>query len=128
MSLPYSASGPLNKRKYSAAEDGDKAGGSGGADPGYLDGPPPAPARRGRLQGQRFNNNNKCYTGRRSNYAVVDEARQNRKPITAAEAKSTFRRIRESTNAYPPLKSVAADLCFILDNCEVWRPSQKLDP
>ena len=123
MSLPHSASGPLKKRKHSAAEGGDKGAGSGGADPGYLDGPPPAPAHRGRSQGQGFDKNEKHYTDRSSNSNVADETRRNRKPITAAEAKSILRRMRESANAYPPLKSVATDLCIILDNCEVWPSS-----
>ena len=42
-------------------------------------------------------------------------------------AKSTLRRIAESSKTYFPLKSVAKNLCFILDNCEVWSPSQTLD-
>ena len=34
-------------------------------------------------------------------------------------AESSLRGVRESANAFPPLKSVAGHLCFILDNCEV---------
>ena len=38
----------------------------------------------------------------------------------SAAAKSTLYRVKESPNAYPPLKSIAASLWHILDNCEVW--------
>ena len=59
------------------------------------------------------------YSGRRSNCIVADETQQNRKPTTLAEAKSTLHGVKESSNAYPPLKSVAEHLCIVLDKCEV---------
>ena len=54
MSLPHSVVGLSKKRKHSAAEHGDKRMGSSGANPGDFEGPPPAPAHRGHLQGQEF--------------------------------------------------------------------------
>ena len=55
--------------------------------------------------------------------AAVDETQQNRKSTAYVEAKLTLRRVKESSNAYPPLKSVAKDLWLILDGCKVWTPS-----
>ena len=56
MSLPYSVSGSSKKRKHSVTESRDKGVGSSLTGPGDLqvDGPPPAPALRGNLQGQQF--------------------------------------------------------------------------
>ena len=58
-------------------------------------------------------------SGRRLNSTTADETHQVRDLTASAEAESTLRRVKESPNAYPPLKSVADDLCFILNNCEV---------
>ena len=41
----------------------------------------------------------------------------------SATAKSFLRTVKESSNAYPPLKSVAEGLYFILNNCGVRHPS-----
>ena len=41
----------------------------------------------------------------------------------SASAKLLLRGVRDSADAFPPLKSVAGGLCFILENCEVWSPS-----
>ena len=51
-----------------------------------------------------------------------DENKSNWKSTAAATAKFFLRGVRESADAFGPLKSVAGDLCFILENCEV-RPS-----
>ena len=64
----------------------------------------------------------------RSDSAALDGTQQNREPTASAEAKSTLHKVKESPNAYPPLKSVARDLYFILDNCEVWLPSWVPNP
>ena len=37
----------------------------------------------------------------------------------SATAKLLLRGVKESADAFPPLKSVVGGLCFILDNCEV---------
>ena len=38
---------------------------------------------------------------------------------TSASAKLLLRGVRNSADAFPPLKSIAGGLCFILENCEV---------
>ena len=45
------------------------------------------------------------------------------KPTAYATAKLFLSGVKESADAFPPLKSVLGGLCFILDNCEVWEPS-----
>ena len=35
--------------------------------------------------------------------------------------------VRDSAHAFGPLKSVAGDLCSILENCEVWLLSSSLN-
>ena len=42
------------------------------------------------------------------------------KAIALATAKLLLRGVRDSADAFGPLKSVAGGLCFILENCEVW--------
>jgi len=39
--------------------------------------------------------------------------------MASATAKLLLRGVKESADAFPPLKSVVGGLCFILDNCEV---------
>ena len=38
---------------------------------------------------------------------------------STATAKLLLHGVKESADAFPPLKSVVGGLCFILDNCEV---------
>jgi len=38
----------------------------------------------------------------------------------SATAKLILRGVRDSADAFGPLKSIAGGLCFILENCEVW--------
>jgi len=52
----------------------------------------------------------------------TDENRSNLKSLASSTAKLFLRGVRESADAFPPLKSVAGGLCYILENCEV-RPS-----
>ena len=51
-------------------------------------------------------------------------------PETVSDtAKLLLRTVRDSADAFPPLKSVAGGLCFILDNYEVWFTSHiSLEP
>ena len=42
------------------------------------------------------------------------------KSTTFATAKLLLRGVRDASDAFGPLKSVAGGLCFILENCEVW--------
>jgi len=54
--------------------------------------------------------------------AGVDENKSDWKSTASASAKLLLRGVRDSADAFPPLKSVAGGLCFILENCEVWSP------
>lgn len=52
--------------------------------------------------------------------AAVDGEKSNWKSTASTAAKLLLCRVRGSTNAFGPLKSVAGGLCFILESCEVW--------
>jgi len=51
--------------------------------------------------------------------AATDETKSNWKSTASATAKLLLRGVGDSADAFPPLKSVAGGLCFILENCEV---------
>ena len=51
--------------------------------------------------------------------AAVDEDRPGWKSTASSSAKLVLRAVRDSADAFGPLKSVAGGLCFILENCEV---------
>ena len=51
--------------------------------------------------------------------AAADEIGSNWKSTASATAKLFLRGVRDSSDAFSPLKSVAGGLCFILENCEV---------
>ena len=51
--------------------------------------------------------------------AAVDENKLNWKSTVSAAAKLLLRGVKDSADAFGPLKSVAGGLCFILENCEV---------
>ena len=52
----------------------------------------------------------------------------NLKFIAVSKAKLFLRGVKQSAHGFPPLKSVAEVLCFILNNCEVWFPSCTFNP
>ena len=52
--------------------------------------------------------------------AVANEKKSSWKSTALATAKLLLRGVRDSADAFGPLKSVAGGLCFILENCEVW--------
>ena len=52
--------------------------------------------------------------------AIADEKKSSWKSTALATAKLLLRGVRDSADAFGPLKSVAGGLCFILENCEVW--------
>ena len=58
--------------------------------------------------------------------AAPDENKSDWKSTASASAKLLLRGVRDSADAFGPLKSVASGLCFILENCEVWSPSPTL--
>jgi len=51
--------------------------------------------------------------------AVADENKSDWKSTMSVSAKLLLRGVRDSADAFPPLKSVAGGLFFILENCEV---------
>ena len=55
--------------------------------------------------------------------AGVNENRPDWKSTASSSAKLLLRAVRDSADAFGPLKSVAGALCSILDNCEVRRTS-----
>jgi hypothetical protein len=56
--------------------------------------------------------------------AAVNEKESGWKYTASATAKLLLRAVRDSADAFGPLKSVASGLCFVLDNCEVLPPSR----
>ena len=52
--------------------------------------------------------------------AAANEKGSDWKSTASATARLLLRGVRDSADAFPPLKSVAGGLCFILENCEVW--------
>ena len=51
--------------------------------------------------------------------AVADEKKSGWTSTTSASAKLVLRGVRDSADAFGPLRSVVGGLCFILENCEV---------
>ena len=51
--------------------------------------------------------------------AATNEEKSSWKSTAFATAKLLLRGVRDSADAFGPLKSVAGGLCFILENCEV---------
>ena len=51
--------------------------------------------------------------------AAMDENKSGWKSTASSSAKLLLRGVRDSADAFGPLKSVAGGLCFILENCEV---------
>ena len=51
--------------------------------------------------------------------AAAEESRPGWKSTASSSAKLVLRAVRDSSDAFGPLKSVAGGLCFILENCEV---------
>ena len=60
--------------------------------------------------------------------ATEDEKKSDWKSTLSATAKLLLRGVRDSADAFGPLKSVAGGLCFILENCEVLFPSHTRYP
>jgi len=54
--------------------------------------------------------------------AAAVETKSNWKSTASSTAKLLLRGVRDSADAFGPLKSVAGGLCFILENCEVRSP------
>ena len=101
------------KLKRPPAGTGDR--GEGSSRPGDLEiRPPSAPPH-----GQESNATREALFWRCPNSVVADETQYSRESTAPSEAKSILRAVKESSNAYPPLGSIAGALCVILDNHEV---------
>jgi hypothetical protein len=59
---------------------------------------------------------------------AASEDTSNRKSTASVIATSILRGVEDSSDAYPPLKSIARHLCVILDNCEVQAISPTFNP
>jgi len=55
--------------------------------------------------------------------AAADKSKSSWKSTASATTKLLLRGVRDTADAFGPLKSVAGGLCFILENCEVQSPS-----
>ena len=55
--------------------------------------------------------------------ATGDEKESSWKSTASATAKLLLRGVRDTVDAFGPLKSVAGGLCFILENYKVWPSS-----
>ena len=51
--------------------------------------------------------------------SVVDDNKTSLPSLASSGAKFILRGVRESADAFGPLKSAAGGLCYILDNCDV---------
>ena len=58
---------------------------------------------------------------------AMTKSKSNLKSLASSGAKFILRGVKESADVFPPLKSAAGALCFILDNCEV-RSTSGLPP
>ena len=54
--------------------------------------------------------------------SAAPEDTSSRESAASATANVILSEVKESSDAYTPLKSIARYLCIILDNCEVWFP------
>jgi hypothetical protein len=55
--------------------------------------------------------------------SAAADKKSNWRSTASSTTKLLLRGVRDSSDAFGPLKSVASGLCFILENCEVWFPS-----
>jgi len=65
---------------------------------------------------------------RGSTVSAPDKNKPDWRSTVSASAKLLLRGVRDSADAFGPLKSVAGGLCFILENCEVWSPFRQCYP
>ena len=62
---------------------------------------------------------NEIHPDRNTQSNAGDKKRSNWKSTASSTAKLLLRGVRDTADAFGPLKSVAGGLCFILENCEV---------
>jgi len=103
----------------------DNPGAGGSGETIGPSGPPPRPGLTVATNGGREQEGNEPNVGdeRVKPSATQDENKPDWGSTVSASAKLLLRGVRDSADAFGPLKAVAGGLCFILDNCEVWIPS-----
>ena len=114
------------KRRIKGKKGGaDSLGAGGSAERIGPSGPPPRPGLAVTTGGGCEQEGNEPNVGDEGvePSAVLDENRPDRGSTASASAKLLLRGVRDSADAFGPLKAVAGGLCFILENCEVWAPS-----
>ena len=112
MSAPFPIAISSEVRKRPLVGSRGKGEGSGGPDPEDLEIAPPSALLR------ETHSIDRC-----PDLATADNTQQNPESVATTVAKSVLHQVKESPNAYPPLKSIAGYLWHILDSCEVWSPS-----
>ena len=113
--------GPLPQSEPAVVTGGGHKGGGteAGEDGERVDSPQPEPAvvtgggRKGEGHGPDADDNSVGPS------AATDKNKPDWKSAASASTKLLLRGVRDSADAFPPLKSVAGGLCFILENCEV---------
>jgi len=88
-------------------------------------GPPPRPGPAVVTGGGREQEGNEPNVGDETvePSAAPEENKPDLGSTASASAKLLLRGVRDSADAFGPLKAVAGGLCFILENCEVCFPS-----
>ena len=98
----------------------DKTGIDGRGETADPSGSPPRPEPHVVAGGVLEQERNRSNAGESSQpSATPDESKPDWKSTASASARLLLRGVRDSADAFPPLKSVAGGLCFILENCEV---------
>ena len=98
--------------------------GAGGSEEGIgPSGPPPRPGPAVVTGGGREQEGDEPNAGDKKIEPSVAQD-ENKPDWKSGSAKMLLRGVRDAADAFPPLKSVAGGLCFILENCEVWFPSR----
>ena len=107
-----------NKRKA------DKTWPDGRGERSYSPGPPARPESQVIADSDRERRGNISSIGIENPgpSAAPDENRSEWKSTVSASAKLLLRGVRDSADAFGPLKSIAGGLCFILENCEASPP------
>ena len=105
------------KGKRKADKTGTGGRGEGGDSSGSLPQPEVLAATSGGRE--RGGNGSNADDERVGPGASPDENKTDWRSTASASAKLLLRGVRDSADAFGPLKSVARGLCFILENCEV---------
>ena len=100
---------------------GDKPGAGGREESAGSPSPVPQPEPHVSTGGDGEGDGDEPNTGNENVGAspATDENRAGWKSSASSSAKLVLRAVRDSSDAFGPLKSVAGGLCFILENCEV---------